>query len=499
MLANASTSVTDTSVIANNKKYGICAMIGETERGAINKPTDISSWYEFQREFGGLMSTSNFPLVCKRALDGGAKIKVVKVAHYSNAADLSTLTGVKAAAANNVFLAKNIGVWGDSLTVVVTVSQSNSSKRDVKISLAGYDSFTQTVKGLNAVLTADDIALLNSTAYYIVSGQAIGDTLAAATYTFSGGENTGTVVTADYVGSNITGTGIFALNTAKDIWYAAVPDKTVNAIDLALSLYCDSRKDIRPILRTPTGATKNAIVAYRQALSPYTGTAIDSWRAIGFTGGLKVIHPTTNTEVEISEIGDVVAKIFAKDNNGNSWDSFAGTERGVIENCNGVVVDFASPALESDAAIVIENGINPIINHDVYGATIWGNRSLLSDQSKLLRYAHVGDIVLYLMRKIKPIASKYLFEPNDVDTWKSIYVDIHPILEGLKTGRAIWAYEYQGDQNADSIEDAKVNTKTDIDAGKYKAVIRLYPKSKLEFIDIGINITNSLLSVDVLA
>lgn len=64
---------------------GIFGVQGITKRGKLAKPeTVINSWAAFQKYFGGLTALSDFPLLCKRALDRGVKLRVSRVVNYSN-------------------------------------------------------------------------------------------------------------------------------------------------------------------------------------------------------------------------------------------------------------------------------------------------------------------------------------------------------------------------------------------------------------------------------
>ena len=64
----------------SNPMSGIFYVQGLTKRGPIENPEDIvNSWSHFERLFGGLMETSDFPLLAKRALARGAKLRVCRV------------------------------------------------------------------------------------------------------------------------------------------------------------------------------------------------------------------------------------------------------------------------------------------------------------------------------------------------------------------------------------------------------------------------------------
>ena len=77
---------------------GIIFVIGITKRGPVEQPelpeALINSWSQFERLFGGLLETSDFPLLCRRALSRGARLRVCRVDPSSSAsvkADAKTI------------------------------------------------------------------------------------------------------------------------------------------------------------------------------------------------------------------------------------------------------------------------------------------------------------------------------------------------------------------------------------------------------------------------
>jgi len=85
------------SIPANNIK-GIVCVQGETKRGDVGKNTLIGTWPEFVRKHGGLHADSDFPLMCKHALDSGSKLRVSRAFHFDNIDDATTVEGSKATA-----------------------------------------------------------------------------------------------------------------------------------------------------------------------------------------------------------------------------------------------------------------------------------------------------------------------------------------------------------------------------------------------------------------
>jgi hypothetical protein len=132
---------------------GVHFVGGITEMGPVADPSEvITSWQHFQKVFGGLISTSDFPLLCKRALDRGSKLRVSRVCHYSDPTDASTLTATKSevdSLLTMVFSADfvasnaiNVDINGEAITAVNFTTDSATTLGLVASAIAGLDSVT---------------------------------------------------------------------------------------------------------------------------------------------------------------------------------------------------------------------------------------------------------------------------------------------------------------------------------------------------------------------
>lgn len=217
-----------------------------------------------------------------------------------------------------------------------------------------------------------------------------------------------------------------------------------------------------------------------------------------FTGGLKVTHPTTGANSNISELGDVTALFTKKDNAQGEWFSFSGRDRGSIKNALGVVYNLGSSARRAEADLVDARGINVVIQHPSFGIVSWGNSTLYKSNT-LLKKAEVAELMIFISRSLRPLVEVELFNPNDVITWKNIFRRVSVFMDYLKAERAIWDYEFQGDQDIDKIEDAVVNTPQGVDSGLYVFNLFVAPKVAMKYVGIRVAVTNSGVKFDTLA
>jgi len=95
--ANVKFKYTDNTARVTVPQGGISFVLGGTEYGPIADPsTVITSWSKFQKIFGGYIPGNDFPLLCQKALERGAKLRVSRVVHYGDITDPLTDSTIKA-------------------------------------------------------------------------------------------------------------------------------------------------------------------------------------------------------------------------------------------------------------------------------------------------------------------------------------------------------------------------------------------------------------------
>ena len=95
--AKVNFNVTNLTQTVGTPPAGIVFVQGQSARGPFASPDEvINSWPAFVAKFGGLISDSDAPLICKRMLEGGASIRFSRVGNYDDITDKSSLTAGKA-------------------------------------------------------------------------------------------------------------------------------------------------------------------------------------------------------------------------------------------------------------------------------------------------------------------------------------------------------------------------------------------------------------------
>lgn len=238
-----------------------------------------------------------------------------------------------------------------------------------------------------------------------------------------------------------------------------------------------------PWWSTPTSPAENADIYDNGIMNDtqlvalvktWIGTIGNSKYIAYFAGGAKFYNAEGNLENSealgtILGLADTCASIYGP------WRSFAGMNRGIMYDAVGPVVpNYGSPSRYEALNELAQNYLNMTVIKD----TPQGKQTLLwhlftsqfkQDSERFLTTVRLN---LYLKKNLRPIAEKYIEEPNVWGTWKDMYLQIKPILDNLITQNAITEYSYLGDQDASSWSDLAVNTEADCRQGKYKVIIK---------------------------
>ncbi|MEO1515415.1 MAG: phage tail sheath subtilisin-like domain-containing protein [Bacteroidota bacterium] len=121
----------------------IAAFLGESIRGPINRPILITSYTDFERQFGGLSRGSMMSYAVRQFfLNGGTQAVVIRLAHNAVAANRMLHSGTGAENATNQTLqvqALDEGSQGNQIEVLVTYGNPSDSNFDLQIRYVSSD------------------------------------------------------------------------------------------------------------------------------------------------------------------------------------------------------------------------------------------------------------------------------------------------------------------------------------------------------------------------
>lgn len=201
--------------VANILK-GISGVSGITLRGPHIRPDLlVTNWTQFIALYGGYLSSSDFPLLCKRALDRGCQLRVSRVGHYTDVTDKTTLDAV-IAVRSKAYTITFVGAFVTSNTINLTINGSAIAQVTYASS---SDATLQAIADAIKLITTyvqDAFVVVNGGTQFGVDDRVIvvipkSTTLSITSIVVAAGasQTTGAAAVITNIPAKTTGTGIF--------------------------------------------------------------------------------------------------------------------------------------------------------------------------------------------------------------------------------------------------------------------------------------------------
>jgi Bacteriophage tail sheath protein len=494
----------------------ITAFVGRARRGTLNTPTSVSSWADFQRQFGDFWSPQSRLAfsVYDFFANGGSSATIVRLHHLSAKSTLADQDCATAELTTGVTLyATNPGSWGGQLTATVDTNTAPGSGTDVfnltivdgnqpgaapqKYFNVNLDE-TASAGYLPTVLQSDPTALVN--VLTPVSGTPAAPAAETISFAAPTGADGDALDETDFVTSTPR-TGLNALDKTDLFNLLVIPpykgsDQYTNPQDVdptvigAAATYCESRKAFLLVDALTTwqqpgeiGTIVSALQAGSSALgisglSATTGTPIAANAAVFFPRLLETNLATGRTETFAT--GGAVAGVFAAtDAQRGVWKAPAGVSASL-----GNVSDLAVPLTDSDNGQLNPLGMNCLRLKPSYGPVVWGARTLQGADAigSQWKYIPVRRLALFLELSLYQGTQWVVFEPNDEPLWAQIRMNINSFMQNLFQQGA-----FQGSKPSEAYFvkcDNETTTQTDIDNGIVNIIVGFAPLLPAEFVVI---------------
>lgn len=472
---------------------GIVFVQGITERGPINDPSKlITSWSNFQNLFGGLIENSDFPLHCKIMLDRGCMLRVNSIKLNALKSKI-TLTNDEEVEPDDLFTlaskypgkAYNFDDEGDILGLRVTTHEpSDDELGDFNMNVYFEGNLVETYENLKVNEIKLSQALANSRWIELDSVEdltVITNNLFPdfTEWDFDNGSD-GDLVT-DTELSNFS-----PFDDYEDSFCLIAPDEHSTVIHTAGVTYAELRGDIRYYGSIPTSDDEGVIITARKEL-PYSKYASYT------SGGFKIFDPLTGTIKNISEVSNFVANFIQVAFTQNLWFSFSGPNSSV-PGVLGPVNNFGGKSKSTELDLLNRNHVNMAINRGGVNM-FWGNFTAQRENTHL-KFISTHNLIIFIGKTLGPTLETFIEKPLDLQLFGEIFQVVRPFLEGLVAGRAIFSYDWQGDQNAPNIDSLQVNDPSDIQMGKYKINLPITRINPLQEIRLTIELTRAGVTIE---
>lgn len=494
----------------------ITAFLGRTSRGRVDDPVLISSFGDFEREFGGLHH--DYPLTYALKdffLNGGSQALIVRLFKKPEDGKASLITdGINLKAASP-------GAWGNQLKAtkdsdgITNEALPEILKRyrleglGLKVddffnltitdnATGGVERFLNLSNNNKAGVRYIETVLAQQSQLVRFKPAANGETTGGGTTggdgeTGNGGTDSAPLDPAAFLGG--TGDkfedekkGLYALAKADLFNLLCIPPETVEGTtdkdiyDKALT-YCQKRRAM--LIVDPPDDWKTSSILVSTAPTKLSDLNLSGERARNaaiFYPRVMQADPTREGEIRTFVPCGIIAGIMARtDATRGVWKAPAGLDA-ALSGVQGLEVSLT----DLENGILNQLGINCLRSFPVNGRVVWGARTLrgadqLADEYK---YIPVRRLVLFIEESLYRGTQWAVFEPNDEPLWAQLRLNIGAFMNTLfRQG----AFQGRTPQEAYFVKcDKETTTQNDINLGIVNIVVGFAPLKPAEFVVVKI-------------
>jgi hypothetical protein len=444
----------------------ITAFVGRAARGPTERPVTVSSFGDFERQFGGLWQGSQLGFAVRDFFaNGGTTAIIVRLYRAEDGGGAMPATASLTADTLTLQAAEE-GAWGNALRARVdhdTRPPDASRGEDASslFNLSVRDGTTGTIEEHRNVVVApadhprlvtkvleDESRLVRATAVggsrpaetggTVDPGRSLWDDNAAATNVSVAIEDRasdGQVLDdGAFTAGGVSGKrGLFALERADQFNLLVVPphraDGTVGTgVVKAAAEYCEDRRAVLLVDAPPTwDETSDVEGDFATGFDTVLGTA--SRNAALYFPRLRQPNPLKSGQVETFAAGGAVAGILARtDAQRGVWRAPAGLDA-ILKGVPALSVALG----DVDIGRLNPLGVNCLRAVPGVGQVVWGARTMagadqLADEWK---YLPVRRTALFIEESVSRGTQWAVFEPNDEPLWAQLRLHIGTFMNDL--------------------------------------------------------------------
>ena len=485
----------------------IAAFVGPASQGPVGVATEVNSWAEFERTFGGLLLGTEMSYgVYQFFLNGGATAQVVRVtgtpvevngkkpsaaspAVYQIGQDTSTPPNPLQLVANSA------GAWANNYTVHIEATKAlGAGTAPAAYNLKVIDTASKVVvenyvgivaaggsQGLVAQLAASSIFTVNGPATVT---PAVADYTTASTGS-SLGDDGPALQLADL---NLTDTpaldniDIFNMLCIPDAarlstWAGTSADDPYRTFVGIVTKYCHDRRAMF-LIDPPEGwPTTTPGIESQLILHDLANGA----NAAFYYPRVSVVDLANNSEHAFGPSGTMAGVWASTDASRGVWKAPAGTAASLTG-----VADLEVKLTDARNGDLNQLGVNCLRNFPIYGPVSWGARTVngADQDADQWKYVPVRRTALFIEESLFRGTKWVVFEPNDEPLWSSIRLNVGAFMNGLyRQG----AFQGSTPQEAYLVKcDAENNPQSQIDLGIVNILVGFAPLKPAEFVIINI-------------
>ena len=378
------------------------------------------------------------------------------------------------------------GRWGDELAVRIEDGTRNPAGRfnlvvvykgedvevfqDLMMDESDPSHVELAVNGRSEFITVEDLHAASAMTE---------DRPQAGTFPLSGGnDGLAGLSDTDYIGDPAAHTGFYAFDEIDALNLALVPGVTTPGVIHGGIAYAEQRKDLMFLAEAPLHLEPREAVEFRKGKGMYSHAAFNSSYGALYYPWIEVTDPVTGKRKRVPPSGAVAGCFARSDQKAGVWHAPAGIDRGRITGA----LALGYPTSRGERDVLYPEGVNAIVSFPDSGIHVWGQKTLQSQPSALDR-VNVRRLMIYIEEAIAESSRFVVFEPNNLQTWRSLVRLIHPFLEELRGQGGLVDFAVQCDE--------ETNTPAAIDRNQLVARVFVKPTRTAEFIELHFVLTTT--------
>jgi phage tail sheath protein FI len=458
----------------------IALFVGWAARGPIDSAVRLTSFADYERQFGGLDLRTLLPYAVKQFYEnGGSDAYVLRMAD-------ATAASASVASGDLTYTATSPGAWANLYSVRATPRASDPTRFTIEVVLASdnnivFESFENLSVSSSDSRYAETMINRRSSFITVTVAQPTPTApLATTVSTLTGGLD-GTVLGPADVAFRNALPGLFKVGSITDhidlFNLVCVPGLTDAPTIQNLQTEC-RRKRAFLIVDSPEGETIANMIS--TVVTPLAGS--DAMNAALFFPWVTAPDPLQDRALRDFPPCGFVAGVFARtDSQRGVWKAPAGSEAG-LNGASGLALTMS----DAENGQLNPLGINCLRTLPVYGKVVWGSRTLhgSNDRASEWKYVPVRRMALFLEESLYRGTQWVVFEPNDEPLWAQIRLNLGSFMHNLFRQGA-----FQGKTPKDAYFvkcDKETTTQTDINLGIVNILVGFAPLKPAEFVVIKI-------------
>ena len=496
----------------------ITAFVGRAARGITETPVTVTSFADFDREFGGLWEGSTLGFAVRDFFANGGTTAIVVRLHRPETGRRAKPPRAALAVGTLELVAADEGAWGNALRARVEVDTRPPAAALGETSTARFNLFVRDgttgaieehcdlvvappehPRQVTNVLELESQLVRvravgrkrpRASRAVVDAGKTVWDdntvpTNATVTEPASDGRR---LTAASFIAPERPAEprGVHALDQADQFNLLVIPPYTKSgSVDTAVvagaARYCEERRAMLIVDGPPEWTTAAEVTgASASGVEQIVGTT--SANAALYVPRLRQPNPLHGDQVEGFAAAGAVAGVFARtDAHRGVWKAPAGVDASVAG-----VSELAVALTDRDVERLASIGVNCLRPVPGAGVVVWGARTLAGADATASewKYLPVRRLALFLEDSLVRGTQWVVFEPNGEALWAQLRLQVETFLHGLFLRGA-----FTGATPRDAYDvrcDATTMSQADIDGGVVNISVGFAPLKPAEFVVITI-------------